>query len=332
MKEQFKELIFKTKTLDLINKANRVIKPMMDDGYIMTLRQLYYIFVKNNWLENKKENYDRLGYMIDNGRIAGLIDWNAIEDRTRHIQAIRNYLGPVDFLQSVTERFYAENLWRGQEHYVEVWVEKEALAGVIERPCLSLRVPFLSCRGYPSTTELYLAGKRFASHAKAGRKGVVLYFGDHDPSGIHMPISNAEKLEMFMRGWDIEFHRIALNMDQIEEYDPPANYAKDTDSRFGAYVDEFGTDCWELDALEPRVLDSLVRDNILKYLDKELFDTLHSYEEDNKADLLRAGENFNRVQKYLMVRDEIVNEYDIDIGDNVDNIIDHIHYRIINGD
>jgi hypothetical protein len=140
-----------------------------------------------------------------------------------------------------------------------VWIEKEALTNVIENVCTEYRVPFFAPHGNNSLTLQYWAGKRFADHHDQGQIPVVIYLGDHDPSGINMPRVNARQLALYAGG-TVEVRRIALTMDQVEQYRPPPNFAKEKDANLGAYVREFGTrQCWELDALSPDVIVALIR-------------------------------------------------------------------------
>ena len=100
----------------------------------------------------------------------------------------------------------------------------------------------------------------------------MLHFGDHDPSGIDMTRDNNDRLSMFAgyRGAPTVI-RVALNMDQMDEYNPPPNPAKVTDSRFEGYLREYGDECWELDALEPSVIDELIRQYVGAYIDPALW-------------------------------------------------------------
>jgi hypothetical protein len=304
VKEQFKEINFHAKTLRMINHANAIIADMKAQGYTLTLRQLYYRMVESKLLENKQTNYDRLGYIVDEARKCGLIDWDAIEDRTRFLRRIANYRGPSHFLSRMMS-YYAEDVWRDQEHYCEVWIEKDALIGVVERPCNEYRVPHFACRGYPSSSELYVAAKRLRRQLDAGKLVKVFYLGDHDPSGIDMTRSNEELLQTFARSIGIEVERIGLNMDQVEEYNLVPDPAKQTDSRFQAYSEEYNTDeSWELDALTPSVIDGLIRTAIESVVDQNDFDAKLAQEADNKELLQKISDNVPGVNRYLKYRDE----------------------------
>lgn len=261
---------FRGSTLEIIEHADRIIRLYQAQGYNLTLRQLFYQFVSRDLIANKQSEYKRLGSIVSDARRAGLIDWGAIEDRTRNLQHIATWDSPEQIIEAVA-RSYRLNPWDTQDVYVEVWFEKDALMGVFERPANELRLPFFSCRGYTSDSEVWGAAQRLAKIDKiSGQRPVILHFGDHDPSGIDMTRDIEERLRMFGRPHGLrrlEVRRLALNMEQIEQYDPPPNPAKETDSRFTGYQDLYGDESWELDALEPDVLAALVQDEVGDLID-----------------------------------------------------------------
>jgi hypothetical protein len=270
----YKEQRFANKTLAVIEKANAIIADYAQQGYRLTLRQLFYQFVSMNYIPNSEQSYKQLGDAISNGRLAGLISWDAIEDKTRFIRGKDHWDGRdghYDFMRD-SRKWFNIDMWANQPNYVEVWIEKDALLGVIERPCWELDVPYMSCRGYMSQSEEWSASNRFEEAAYNGRHPVLIYLGDHDPSGLDMTRDHEDRLTMFLehQGVEVEVRRIALNMDQVEQFKPPPNPTKPKDSRTDPYVRRFGRTCWELDALKPRVLDELVRKEIdtLRDMDK----------------------------------------------------------------
>ena len=255
---------FNAKHLDIIKKTNRIVADYTAQGFSLTLRQVYYQFVSRGWIENKDTEYKRLGSIINDARLAGLIDWDAIEDRTRYLRKNAAWETPADMVGACADQFHVD-LWIDQPYRVEVWVEKDALVGVVESACEPLDVPFFSCRGYTSQTELWGAAQRLIKHRKNKQIPLVLHLGDHDPSGIDMSRDIQDRLYLFMSHHDVdapEFKRLALNMDQVREYSPPPNPAKLTDSRCTKYIEEYGDESWELDALEPTMLAALITQNI----------------------------------------------------------------------
>lgn len=276
MYESFVSREFSDKTLAIIEKADAICKEYKAQGYTLTLRQLYYQFVARALIANKQTEYDRLGAIISNARLAGLIDWSAIEDRTRNLETLPSWDSPRNILNACANQFRFD-LWEDQPTRVECWIEKEALVGVIENVCNEFRVPYFACRGYASQSELWRAGKRFIRYRDANQSVVVLHLGDHDPSGLDMTRDNLDRLAMFTRAEEEEVEppeviRLALNMDQVRKYNPPPNPAKLTDSRAESYIAEHGNMSWELDALNPTVIGNLIRRNIEQHIDQEKWD------------------------------------------------------------
>lgn len=285
MKKQFLNYGKPTKmTLSKIATANEIISEYMDMGLTLTLRQLYYQFVARGYIENSERSYKNIGSMMNNGRLWGLVDWDAMEDRTRNLSRVSTWEKPSDILITAA-RAYRENPWESQRVYAEVWIEKEALTGVVQRPCDEWRVPHFACRGYVSQSEMYSAGQRLIEKT-AGRDAtaIIYYLGDHDPSGINMTEDIKKRLGMFTsrNASDIEVRRIALNMDQVDELNPPPNPAKLTDSRANEYISRFGNESWELDALSPEYIGELIETNLSRIIDKPKWVKAISHETKNK--------------------------------------------------
>lgn len=295
-KHCYVEKRFGAASKDIIQHANEIIADYMVQGYQLTLRQLYYQFVSRDLLANTVANYKRLGSIINDARLAGLIDWSAIEDRTRNLSRLSYWESPADIIHACSTQFRLDK-WDTQPHRIEVWIEKEALAGVFERVCHEFDVPFLSCKGYTSQSEMWGASQRLIQHSCQGQDPVILHFGDHDPSGIDMTRDIVDRLGMF--GVDLQLRRLALNMDQIEQYNPPPNPAKETDSRFVAYIQKYGSESWELDALEPQILAQIVRDEINNFMDMDAWGIKIGEEEEHKRMLNLLSSNWNEVTKHI---------------------------------
>lgn len=268
MKELFEDKKFRSRALATIATANDIITEYQADGFTLTIRQLYYQFVARGYIENNLKSYKNLAGVINDGRVAGLIDWEGIEDRTRFLRSLAHWETGADIVRTCSYQFRVDS-WGNQRYRPEVWIEKDALVGIIEGVCRDYDVPYFACRGYASQSELWRAGKRMARHVDRGQTPVVIHLGDHDPSGMDMTRDNADRLTMFARG-RVEVIRVALNLDQVQQYDPPPNPAKLSDSRANDYIDKFGESSWELDALEPRVISKLIEAEILRMRDPEL--------------------------------------------------------------
>lgn len=288
---------FSDGSLAIIAKANEIIEEYAAQGFTLTLRQIYYQFVARDLIANKQTEYKRLGSIINDGRLAGLIDWQSIEDRTRNLEHNPHWDGPEDILRSV-HRSYGIDLWSTQPVRPEVWIEKEALVGVIEPVCQGLDVAYFACRGYTSQSEQWRASIRFQKYIhEGGQKPIVLHLGDHDPSGMDMTRDNRDRLGVLRA--PIEVKRLALNMDQVEEHRPPPNPAKFTDSRFTAYVREYGTESWELDALEPAFIADLIRKHVLMYRDEDLWEQATVNQENEREKLFALAVNWDEVSDFL---------------------------------
>lgn len=296
MKLQYKEIAFRASSLALIDKANEILGEYAARGLVVTLRQLYYQFVARDIIPNKQSEYDRLGSIVNDARLAGLIDWSYLQDRTRNLAKLSHWTDPGGVIESAA-RSYHRDLWEGQKHYLEVWIEKDALVGVIEGICEEWDVPYFSCRGYTSQSEMWAASQRLRLVEKAKRRTHIIHLGDHDPSGKDMSRDIQDRLALFRSSATLE--RIALNMDQVEQYGPPPNPAKITDSRAAAYIEEFGGESWELDALDPDVLIGLIRDAIVGRLDVPMFERRKEVQEHEREKLVLAAERWADVDDFL---------------------------------
>lgn len=286
---------FRPDTMKIIHKANEIISIYVAQGYKLTLRQLYYQFVSRDLLPNTVRSYGKLGLIVNHARLAGLIDWEAIEDRTRNLKSLAHFQDPPDIIKAAAQQHRLDK-WSNQPYRVEIWIEKEALAGVFERVCQELDVPFFCCRGYTSQSEMWVAAQRLRGYRS--QKVIILHFGDHDPSGIDMTRDIQDRLNLF--GLRFDMRRLALNMDQIEEYDPPPNPAKDTDTRFKGYILKYSHSSWELDALEPQILADLVRTEIQnKILDKKKWKKIVEEETEHQKFLTLAADNWEDVSSYI---------------------------------
>lgn len=277
------EKAFREDALAIIGQANKIIKEYEGKGFSLTLRQLYYQFVSRGWLANEQRNYDKLGAIVSDGRMAGLISWLAIEDRTRGLRGIDTVANPAAAVRQARD-LYARDLWEDQPMRPEVWIEKDALIGVIGGICDELRVDFFACRGYNSQSEQWRAGQRFARYVQKGQRPIVFHLGDHDPSGIDMTRDNRERLSLFA-GVPVQVVRLALNMAQVEQYNPPPNPAKLSDSRAADYVMRYGDESWELDALPPEAIAALIRNAVVRVRDHAKWDAALAREADEKDTL-----------------------------------------------
>ncbi len=288
-KIQYKEIAFRQKSLDLINLINGVVTEYSNQGYELTLRQVYYQLVARGYIENNERSYKNIGNLINDGRLAGLIDWNSITDRTRNLRRNSHWDRPQDVIESAKYSYLLDK-WEGQPNYVEVWVEKDALVDIVGQACQPIDTPYFSCRGYTSQSEMWTAARRFLrQNQREGR--YIIHLGDHDPSGIDMTRDIQERLEMF--GAAVKVKRVALTMNQVKTYNPPPNPAKITDSRCGKYIDQYGEESWELDALEPQMLVNLIRNEVTALRDDALYQAICEREAQEKEELQLLVDNYD---------------------------------------
>lgn len=277
----YKSHRFEDAANQILQQAVEIIEEYARQGYDLTLRQLYYRFVALNlfpddrrwskipgtdrWVrdpngtKNADPNYGWLGTIINDGRLAGRIPWDSIVDRTRELCKLSHWKDPQDIIRSAAASFRIDT-WQDQKNYIEVWVEKEALIQVLEKVCEELDVSYMACRGYVSQSTMWQASLRFIAAEEAGKTCHILHLGDHDPSGIDMSRDIQDRLDRFDACVIVQ--RIALTMEQVELYQAPPNPAKVTDSRSGRYIEEYGDESWELDALEPQVIHDLITEEV----------------------------------------------------------------------
>lgn len=290
---------FKPASLDIIALADEIATSYKRQGYNLTLRQLYYQFISRDFFPNSERSYKRLGSIINDARLSGLIDWSHIEDRGREAHGI-GWLGhiPATIDQRIAALKYghALDLWEGQPRRVEIWVEKQALEEVAERAAGDFRVGYFACKGYVSQSEMWRAGRRLSEALAEGQEPLILHLGDHDPSGIDMTRDIETRLSLFT-GYDIEVRRIALNMDQIRELNPPPNPAKLTDSRSDSYVRRFGTSSWELDAISPDRLVKLIQDELQGELDIAQFNSQVAEEKVGREVYQKLADNWAEISE-----------------------------------
>ena len=288
-------------TLVVIDRANIIIDEYLAQDFKLTLRQLFYQFVARDYIENTTRQYKTLGRIIRNARDGGLINWDAVEDRTREVHNHVFWDDPADRIRRAAG-FYREDLWANQRYRPEVWIEKDALLNVIEGICTEYRVPYFAHRGNNSQTLQYQAGKRFAGYLDQGLIPVVLHLADHDPNGVDMTRDNRKRLRLYARA-EVEVRRIALTMEQVRQYNPPPSFAKEKDKRFPAYVREFGTrECWELDALSPTVIAALIRTEVEALIEPRTWRRAQASEQRGRKLLNVVAGNWSKVEKSLTKR------------------------------
>jgi hypothetical protein len=279
----------------MIAAAVDILTEYEEKGYQLTLRQLYYQFVARDLIKNDDRNYKRLGSAVSDGRMWGFIDWEHLVDRGRNFLTRTHWRDPAEII-AATAHSFSRDRWENSEYRFEVWVEKQALEDIVSRACTPLDVGYLACKGYMSQSEMWSAAQRIRAFEDTGQQVILLHLGDHDPSGIDMTRDIADRLRGF--GCECDVQRIALTMEQIEQYGPPPNPAKVTDSRFEDYLSRYGSESWELDALEPEVIVELIRSHVQERVD-ESYTAVHREELEGRTLLQRASEQWDELRDHL---------------------------------
>jgi len=282
------DLHLSKKNIARLHEVNEIIEEYAEQGYALTLRQLYYQLVSRDMIPNKKAEYNKLGTLLTKGRMAGVVDWDAIEDRIRVPRIPYSVRNIADALNDTVEQ-YRLNRQKGQEIYIEVWCEKDALSNVLSRVTEEYHIRLMVNRGYSSCTAMHDAYNRFEIN---GQGGTILYIGDHDPSGLDMLRDIKDRLLEF--GVTVDVVPVALTREQIEEHDPPENPAKFSDPRADWYIAEHGDSSWEVDALPPQVLHELLTDAIESRIDMDAFEAMKEQEEE---DVDKLNEMIEQVQE-----------------------------------
>ena len=285
-REKFRDWKPKPASVELVVKCNEIIKEL--SSYQLTLRQLYYQLVSRNLVANTERSYQNLSALVTKARMAGLMDWSAIEDRVRQPDLPPQWNSVADLVDTALSAYRLPR-WEGQDTYCELWVEKDALASVLSPLARQYHVTLMVNRGYSSASAMKASAERFREYAD-WKPCVLFYLGDLDPSGEDMVRDIADRMEEFDIK-DLDVQKIALTYDQVQYYKPPPNPAKLTDPRAEAFVAKYGTSSWEVDALAPAVLTQIISDAIEGVLDQPLMDDIMEREEEHKEKLREAAEN-----------------------------------------
>lgn len=301
MNIRFREVKLSSANRARLGMINRIISEYQDQGYRLTLRQLYYQLVSREVIPNNTKEYSKLSILLKEGRMGGVVDWNAIEDRLRVPSKPPAFDSPTDVLDAAINQYELPRM-EGQDTYVEVWVEKDALSGVLKRVTEPFHIPIVVNRGYSSASAMYDAFNRFKKAHENNQQIKILYLGDFDPSGVDMIRDIRSRILEFFIGyyqlnqdeygepndlseddWSAAADSIglafkvipvALTREQIRLHRPPPNPAKKTDPRSKDFIKLHGSSSWEVDALKPEVLNDLLTLAIKESIDLKLYEKI----------------------------------------------------------
>lgn len=254
----------------------------------LTVRQIFYRLVSSGFIENTVNSYKRFDRMITRGRERDDIDPESIIDRARQTiggdygySSVEHYIkSKISDLEDTDE--YTRRAWDSQPEYIEVWVEKDALATLVSSVADDYRVLTYPSRGYSSYTMVYEAvNARFYRYR--WKPITILHFSDHDPSGLNMTDDIQSRIERY--GSDARVERIALTYEQVRKFGLEPMPTKVNDSRGREYSIQYGNKCWELDAIPPDELQNIIRDAINSHIDTDKWNMTHQEIEKEKQDL-----------------------------------------------
>lgn len=306
-----------------LNQINDILVDYRRQGYVLTLRQAYYQLVSRDVIPNNAKEYAKLSDLLTKGRMAGVVDWASIEDRGRQPKIPYYVSGVKNALEDTVDQYRLDRQ-EGQENYVEVCIEKDALSSIFSRVTNKYHVRLLVNKGYSSCSAMYDIYQRIAdAYTNGAKRATILYFGDHDPSGIDMIRDvNHRVSEMLVKGDNkdtieqlmeeagdylneedddeyipdispvFKVRQIALNMEQIRQYRPPENPAKITDPRAKGYIAKYGNKSWELDALRPQALATLCSEAIEEEIDVDVYQEMMDKEKEQKAIITKFKDEY----------------------------------------
>jgi hypothetical protein len=272
----------------LTRARSKLIQETIRDIFVeqnpkLTVRQIYYALTVRGVIPKTENGYHQVCYHLRVMRERDFIPYWWIADNTRYHLKPQTDRGLVAAVERWQES-YRRDLWANQPDYVEIWVEKDALAGVISPVTQEYDVPLYVARGYSSMTFLYDAA---ASLKNIGKPAYIYHFGDYDPSGVDA--ANKIKEGLLRYGANIHFERIAVTPEQIVAFNLPTRETKQTDPRAKKWGHKPSV---ELDALSAPVLRELVGRCIKRHVDTALLATTLLAEQLERNTLEEMVKNF----------------------------------------
>jgi hypothetical protein len=269
-----------------MNTIRQAIHDALARDHPMTVRQLFYRLVSGGVIDKTEAEYkSTVVRLASEMRLAGEIKFGWIADNTRWMRKPDTHSSMEVALRN-TAKTYRRSVWDEQDVYVEVWLEKDALAGVLVDVTDEWDVPLMVTRGFASLSFLYEAAD--AIQAK-GKPTFLYYFGDHDPSGVDIPKQVEQRIREFAPKTDITFERVAVNPDQIQKWGLPTRPTKASDPRGRNFEGE----SVEVDAIEPARLRRLADSHIVKHIDHATYRRLKVVEEAERDMLAKIAKTWS---------------------------------------
>lgn len=212
----------------IVAKIIEISEEYQRAGDTLTLRQLYYQLVSRDIIPNHDKVYKKISSIKDDVVYSGLVDWNVFEDRGRKPVMAYSEESVADALQRTLDSYKLDRQ-KDQPVHIEVWTEKDAISAILRKVTMPLTISLVINKGYSSSTAMYDAYKRFVEMIELGKKVTILYFGDHDPSGIDMIRDIEDRLMFFLlRGERQQSHwmrrridnwrNVIMDLDEFPDY------------------------------------------------------------------------------------------------------------------
>jgi hypothetical protein len=284
----------KRRTQAEMEEIRQAIEDTLREHNPMTVRQVFYqMAVQDVVPKQENRGYSTVQRLLTEMRRSGRIPFNWIVDSSRTVRRAKTFNSAEDALRR-TARTYRRDLWASTDTHVQMWLEKEALAGVLWEATEEWDVPLWVNRGYSSITYLHNGAEEINRAVDAGNTVYVYNFGDHDPSGV-----NAwEKLKEDLTEWvecpsQVRFERVAVTPEQIEKWNLPSKMPKDSDPR----SEDFEGKGVQLDAIPPDELKALVEKCVTDHISERKLQKIRQIEQEEErtlrqfANQLSAGQN-----------------------------------------
>lgn len=271
------------RTKSEMNQIRDAVYKLLAENWPMTVRQVFYQLTVRGVVDKTEPEYKSVTRLLGEMRLTGIVPFGWIADGTRWMRKPQTWSSVESALRRTAEA-YRRSVWDHQDDYVEVWLEKEALAGVLYEVTQQWDVPLMVTRGYSSLSFLYNAAETISVYNKPT---FLYYFGDYDPSGVDISRNVQRRIHQFT---DVPFHfeRVAVTPEQIEEWQLPARPTKTKDTRSLGFSGE----SVEVDAIPPGRLREIAEECILRHIDPDALEALHLAERSERELLLKiAGEN-----------------------------------------
>jgi hypothetical protein len=245
----------------------------------VTLRQLFYRLVSDGTLRNTQSEYGQLSSKTAKARREG--GFPPLVDNTRTLYRPTSFDSPAEATRWLS-RIYRRDRTEGQEHHIFIGVEKDGMVALLKRWFNEYGVRIMALRGYSSQT---FVDKVVKATRDDGRPAVLIYGGDHDPSGEDIQRDFAERTNCFD-----EIIRIALTPEQVVEHNLPEFPGKAADARAGTFVKKHGKLVQvELDALPPDVLKDCYMDAFMSFFNPDAYEESMSLENMETDEVIAVG-------------------------------------------